>query len=165
MTVSRAVFIILSMVALGGAAGVVLNRNLFRSALFLVLTFVGIAGFYVLLEAELLAMIQLLVYVGAISILIIFAIMLSHRIMSAEFRAQNEQWIMALIAAIALFGGLVYVLLSVQWPVAQASVPAGAVSKLGLALIDVDQFLLPFEVASILLLVALVGAVVIAREK
>jgi NADH:ubiquinone oxidoreductase subunit 6 (subunit J) len=91
--------------------------------------------------------------------------MLSHRIMSAEFRAQNEQWIMALIAAIALFGGLVYVLLSVQWPVAQASVPAGAVSKLGLALIDVDQFLLPFEVASILLLVALVGAVVIAREK
>jgi len=165
MTVSQAVFIVLSIVALTGAAGVVLNRNLFRSALFLVLAFVGVAGFYVLLEAELLAMIQLLVYVGAISILIIFAIMLSHRIMSAEFKARNEQWIMAAIAAVALFGGLIFVIVSVQWPIAQASVPAGAVSKLGQALIDVDQFILPFEVASILLLVALVGAVVIAREK
>jgi NADH:ubiquinone oxidoreductase subunit 6 (subunit J) len=165
MTVTRAVFIVLSVVSLSGAAGVVLNRNLFRSALFLVLAFVGVAGFYVLLEAELLAMIQLLVYVGAISILIIFAIMLSTRIMSADFRARNEQWLMALIAAVALFGGLVFVIMSVHWPATQASVPAGAVSKLGQALIDVDQFILPFEVASILLLVALVGAVVIAREK
>jgi NADH:ubiquinone oxidoreductase subunit 6 (subunit J) len=165
MTVSQAVFIILSIVALAGAAGVVLNRNLFRSALFLVLSFVGVAGFYILLEAELLAMIQLLVYVGAISILIIFAIMLSHRIMSADFRARNEQWVMGLIAAVGLFAVLVFVLLSVQWPVAEASVPGGAISKLGQALIGVDQFMLPFEVASILLLVALVGAVVIAREK
>jgi NADH:ubiquinone oxidoreductase subunit 6 (subunit J) len=165
MTVSQAVFIILSIVALAGAAGVVLNRNLFRSALFLVLSFVGVAGFYILLEAELLAMIQLLVYVGAISILIIFAIMLSHRIMSADFRARNEQWVMGLIAAVGLFAVLVFVLLSVQWPVAKASVPGGAISKLGQALIGVDQFMLPFEVASILLLVALVGAVVIAREK
>jgi NADH:ubiquinone oxidoreductase subunit 6 (subunit J) len=165
MTVSQVVFIILSLVALGGAAGVVLNRNLFRSALFLVLAFVGVAGFYILLEAELLAMIQLLVYVGAISILIIFAIMLSRRLMSADFRAQNEQWIMGLVTAIALFGGLVFVTLSVKWPVAEASVPAGAIAKLGQALINVDQFMLPFEVASILLLVALVGAVVIAREK
>lgn len=165
MTVSQVVFIILSLVALTGAAGVVLNRNLFRSALFLVLAFVGVAGFYVLLEAELLAMIQLLVYVGAISILIIFAIMLSHRIMAADFKARNEQWAIGSIAAVALFGGLIYVILSVHWPVVDASVPAGAISKLGQALINVDQFMLPFEVASILLLVALVGAVVIAREK
>ena len=165
MTVSQVVFIILSLIALGGALGVVLNRNLFRSALFLVLAFVGVAGFYILLEAELLAMIQLLVYVGAISILIIFAVMLSKRMMSADFRAQNEQWIMGLVTAIALFGGLVFVILAVKWPVVEASVPADAITQLGRALINVDQFMLPFEVASILLLVALVGAVVIAREK
>jgi NADH:ubiquinone oxidoreductase subunit 6 (subunit J) len=165
MTVSQVVFIVLSAVALLGAVGVVLNRNLFRSALFLVLSFVGVAGFYILLGADLLAMIQLLVYVGAISILIVFAIMLSHRIMAPGFKARNEQWLMGLITAVVLFGVLVFVLLSVQWPVVQADVPQNAISKLGQALIGADQYVLPFEVASILLLVALVGAVVIAREK
>jgi len=165
MTVSHIVFIILSLVALGGAAGVVVTRNLFRSALFLVLSFVGVAGFYILLEVEILAMIQLLVYVGAISILIIFAIMLSRQIMSPEFKARNEQWLGGLVVAVALFAVLAFVLLKVAWPVAQAAVPEDSISRLGMALVDDKQFLLPFEVASVLLLVALVGAVIIAREK
>jgi NADH:ubiquinone oxidoreductase subunit 6 (subunit J) len=165
MNVSQVVFIILSAVALVGAVGVVSNRNIFRAALFLVLSFVGVAGFYILLSAELLAMIQILVYVGAISILIIFAVMLSHRIMSSDFQAQNEQWFMGLLTAVVLFGVLVFVLLSVQWPVFPGNVPQDAIGKLGQALIGADQFVLPFEIASVLLLVALVGAVVIAREK
>ena len=165
MNVSQVVFIILSAVALVGALGVVTNRNIFRAALFLVLSFVGVAGLYILLSAELLAMIQILVYVGAISILIVFAVMLSHRIMSSEFKARNEQWFVALFTAVVLFGVLAYVLVHVPWPVAAASAPQAAISKLGQALIGVDQFVLPFEVASVLLLVALVGAVVIAREK
>jgi NADH:ubiquinone oxidoreductase subunit 6 (subunit J) len=163
--VSHVIFLILSAVALGGALGVVLNRNLFRAALLLVLSFVGVAGLYILLGADLLAMIQLLVYVGAISILIIFAIMLSHRLMSPEFKARNEQWLGGLITAVVLFGVLLFVLLKVQWPVVQADVPTDAISKLGQALVSADQYVLPFEVASVLLLVALVGAVVIAREK
>jgi NADH:ubiquinone oxidoreductase subunit 6 (subunit J) len=165
MTVTRAVFIILSAVALVGAVGVVSNRNLFRAALFLVLSFIGVAGLYILLSAELLAMIQILVYVGAISILIVFAVMLSGRIMSPDFKARNEQWLMGLFTAVVLFGVLVFVLLKVQWPVVEAQVPADAISKLGQALVYADQFVLPFEVASVLLLVALVGAVIIAREK
>jgi NADH-quinone oxidoreductase subunit J len=165
VTMSHIVFIILSAIALVGALGVVLNRNLFRAALFLVLSFVAVAGFYILLEAEFLAMVQILVYVGAISILIIFAIMLSRRMMSSEFKAFNEQWVWALVAALVLFAILAFVLLGVAWPTVEASVPENAISDLGQALVSPDQFVLVFEVASVLLLVALVGAVIIARER
>jgi len=165
MTISHVVFGILSAVALIGAVGVVTTRNLFRAALFLVLSFVGVAGLYVLLEAEILAMIQLLVYVGAISILIIFAIMLSRRMMSPEFKIRNEQWLWGLITAVALFAVLGWILLNVAWPTAQAAVPEDAISLLGQALVSPDQYVLVFEAASVLLLVALVGAVVIARER
>jgi NADH:ubiquinone oxidoreductase subunit 6 (subunit J) len=165
MTMSHVVFIILSAVALIGAVGVVTTRNLFRAALFLVLSFVGVTGLYVLLEAEILAMIQLLVYVGAISILIIFAIMLSRRMMSPEFKTRNEQWLLGLLTAVALFAVLSVILLVVAWPTAQAAVPDDAISLLGQALVSPDQYVLVFEAASVLLLVALVGAVVIARER
>jgi NADH:ubiquinone oxidoreductase subunit 6 (subunit J) len=165
VTVSHVVFIILSAVALIGAVGVVTNRNLFRAALFLVLSFIGVAGFYILLEAEFLAMVQLLVYVGAISILIIFAVMLSRRLMSPDVKALNEQWAWALVAAVAMFGILAFILLRVAWPSMEASVPDGTIVELGKALVDPDQFLLVFEVASVLLLVALVGAVIVARER
>ncbi len=165
MSFSQVVFIVLSGVTLIGALGAVTSRNLFHAALFLVLSFIGIAGFYILLEAEFLAMVQLLVYVGAISILIIFAVMLSRRLMSPSFRAQNEQWVLGLVTGVVLFAILAFVLLRVTWPVTEAGVSDGVMVELGKALLDPDQFLLVFEVASVLLLVALVGAVVIARER
>ena len=165
MSVELVVFIILSAVAVVGALGVVLNRPLFRSALFLVLSFVGVAGFYILLEVPLLAMVQLLIYVGAIAILIIFAIMLSRQAMVAEGKVLNDQWWVGGVVAALLGLGLIFVLLQVEWPVVQAAVPADGVQALGQALISPDAFVLPFEVASVLLLVALVGAVIIAREK
>jgi NADH-quinone oxidoreductase subunit J len=165
MNSTQAIFIILSAVALIGALGVVVSRKLFYAAIFLVLSFVGVAGYYVLLEAEFLAMVQILVYVGAIAILIIFAIMLSRRMMSSEFQARNEQWLWALVAGVALFVILVVILVQVNWPIVEAVVPADTVSELGQALVEPDQFLLVFEVASVLLLVALVGAVIIARER
>jgi NADH-quinone oxidoreductase subunit J len=165
MTVSQVVFIILSIAALGGALGVVFSRNLFRAALALVLSFVGVAGFYVLLEAELLAMIQILVYVGAIAILIIFAIMLSRRMMSSEVEAWNEQWVGAVLVAAVLFIALLFILSRVNWPATEAPVPPDSISQLGQALVSPDFYVLPFEVASVLLLVALVGAVIIAREQ
>jgi NADH-quinone oxidoreductase subunit J len=165
MSVSHVIFVFLSAVALIGAIGVVTMRNLFRAALFLVLSFIGVAGFYILLEAEFLAMIQLLVYVGAISILIIFAIMLTRRMMAPGFKARNEQWIIGLVAALALFVVLAFILLQVNWPVSPSTVSPDLISELGEALVSPDQYLLVFEVASILLLVALVGAVIIARER
>ncbi len=92
MTVSHVVFIILSVLVLGGALSMVITKSMFRAALFMALSFVGVAGLFVILEAELLGMLQLLVYVGAIAILIIFAIMLSRRIMSADEPAFAQQW-------------------------------------------------------------------------
>jgi NADH-quinone oxidoreductase subunit J len=165
MNSTQVIFIILSAVALIGALGVVVSRKLFHAAIFLVLSFVGVAGYYVLLEAEFLAAIQILVYVGAIAILIIFAIMLSRRMMSSEFKARNEQWLWALVAGVALFAILVVILVQVNWPVVQSAVPDDTLTELGKALVYPDQYLLVFEVASVLLLVALVGAVIIARER
>jgi len=165
MNVSQVVFIILGLVALAGAAGVVLSRNLFHAALLLVLSFVGVAGLYILLDAELLAMIQLLVYVGAISILIIFAVMLSRNMMSPDFKARNRDWGLGIIVALGLFAVLAIILVRVQWPVAASTLPKDLIGQLGQALVSPAQFALPFEVASVLLLVALVGAVIIAREK
>ncbi|MGD9147163.1 MAG: NADH-quinone oxidoreductase subunit J [Anaerolineae bacterium] len=165
MSFPQIVFIVLSAITLIGALGAVTSRNLFHAALFLVLSFIGVAGFYILLEAEFLAMVQLLVYVGAISILIIFAVMLSRRMMSPDVRARNEQWAWGLVAAVALFVILSFILLRVSWPVADVSLPDDLMTELGRALVDPGQYLLIFEVASVLLLVALVGAVVIARER
>jgi NADH-quinone oxidoreductase subunit J len=165
MSFPQVVFIVLGAVTLIGALGAVTSRNLFHAALFLVLSFVGVAGFYILLEAEFLAMVQLLVYVGAISILIIFAVMLSRRMMSPDVQARNEQWAWGLVAAVALFAILAFILLRVSWPVAEVSLPGELMTELGKALVDPGQYLLVFEVASVLLLVALVGAVIIARER
>jgi len=165
MTIQHVVFIILSAIALIGALGVVLNRRLFRSALFLVLSFVGVAGFYILLEVELLAMIQLLIYVGAIAILIIFAIMLSRQALAADDKVLNEQWVLGVLVAVLLLAALVYILVQVNWPVVEAAAPANSIQRLGESLVSPNEFVLPFEIASVLLLVALVGAVIIAREK
>jgi NADH:ubiquinone oxidoreductase subunit 6 (subunit J) len=165
MSFSQVVFIVLTGVTLIGALGAVTSRNLFHAALFLVLSFIGVAGFYILLEAEFLAMVQLLVYVGAISILIIFAVMLSRRMMSPDVKTRNEQWAWGLVAAVALFVILAFILLRVAWPVADHSVSDTVMIELGEALLNPEQYLLVFEVASVLLLVALVGAVVIARER
>jgi len=85
--------------------------------------------------------------------------------MSSDFRAQNDQWLGGLLVALVLFGILAFILLTVAWPTSQAAVPKDAISELGQALVDPNQYVLVFEVASVLLLVALVGAVIIAREK
>jgi len=126
---------------------------------------VGVAGFYILLEAELLAMIQLLVYVGAIAILIIFAIMLSRQAMTTDDKVLNEQWAMGGLVAVLLLAALIYVLVQVNWQVVEGPVSANSIQRLGESLVSSKGFVLPFEVASVLLLVALVGAVIIAREK
>nr|HID14599.1 NADH-quinone oxidoreductase subunit J [Anaerolineae bacterium] len=157
------VFIILSIITLGAALAVVTSRNLFHSALFMVLSFVGVAGLYILLEAGFLAAVQILVYVGAISILIIFAIMLTRRLMAKDLVQRNAQWGISGLVALLLFAVLVFVLLRVDWPVVEAAVSRDSISLLGQELMS--TYVLPFEVASVLLLVALVGSIIIARER
>jgi len=157
------VFIILSIITLGAALAVVTSKNLFHSALFMVLSFVGVAGLYVLLEAGFLAAVQILVYVGAISILIIFAIMLTRRLMAKDLVQRNTQWGISALVAVLLFAVLGFALLRVNWPVVEAEVSRESISILGQKLMS--TYALPFEVASVLLLVALVGSIIIARER
>jgi NADH-quinone oxidoreductase subunit J len=157
------VFIVLSIITLGAALAVVTSKNLFHSALFMILSFVGVAGLYVLLEAGFLAAVQILVYVGAISILIIFAIMLTRRLMAKDLVQRNAQWGISGLVALLLFIVLGFVLLRVNWPVVEAAVPDESISILGQKLMS--TYALPFEVASVLLLVALVGSIIIARER
>jgi NADH-quinone oxidoreductase subunit J len=161
--VQTVVFIICGLVILGAALAVVTSKNLFHSALFLVLSFVGVAGFYVLLEAPFLAAVQVLVYVGAIAILIVFAVMLTRRLMAKDLVQRNAQWGWSALGAVLLFVALALILLRVNWPVVEAAVPPETISILGQDLMG--MYLMPFEVASVLLLVALVGSIIIARER
>jgi NADH-quinone oxidoreductase subunit J len=158
-------FVIFGLITLGAALQVVTRRNIFHAALFLILTFFGIAGLYVLLEAPFLAAVQLFIYVGGIAILIVFAIMLTRRMASPELDPVNRQWWIGAIAAVALFAVLGLVLLGHDWGQAAGSVPEDSIQLLGRTLLDPEGFVLPFEVASVLLLVALIGAVTIARER
>ncbi|MFQ5612457.1 MAG: NADH-quinone oxidoreductase subunit J [Anaerolineae bacterium] len=164
MTVQQVLFVVLSIGTLGGALGVVTSRNLFHAGLFLALSFSGVTGYYVLLNAGFLAAVQLMVYVGAIAILILFAIMVSQRVMSARQRASNEQVWAAALVALLLLAVLVAIILQIgPWQNASLGpAPAGTIAEIGQLFLG--SYVLPFEVASILLLVALVGAIILARE-
>lgn len=161
--VQQAIFIIMAIFTLGMALGTVTARNLFHAALFLVGTFAGVAVIYVLLEAEFLAVSQVVIYIGAIATLIVFAIMLSRGMMGRESGALNKQWLFAAGGAALLFIVLAWLLNRVQFAVQAAPVPEDTISKIGSGFVGV--YVIPFEVASVLLLVALVGAIMLARER
>ena len=157
------VFVLLAIVTLGAALMVVISQNLMRSALWLILAFFGIAGIFILLQAEFLAVTQVLIYVGAISTLIIFAIMLSRNLADPHMPRFNQQWGLVGGFAALLFVGLAAVVTRVAWPVASGEVSADAIRTLGMDL--VGPYAVPFEVASVLLVVAMIGAIIIARER
>ncbi|HEX9115599.1 MAG TPA: NADH-quinone oxidoreductase subunit J [Anaerolineae bacterium] len=157
------IFVIFALVTLGAALGVVLSHSVLRSALWLILSFFGIAGIFVLLEAEFVAVVQVLVYVGAIATLIIFAGMLSRNYLDPNAPRFNEQYGLVAGFAALLFVALAVVVTRVQWPAAAGQVPADAIQRLGTDF--VGAYAVPFEVASVLLVVAMIGAIIIAREK
>jgi NADH-quinone oxidoreductase subunit J len=157
------VFGFVSLVTLGAAIAVVTTRNILHSAFYLILAFVGVAAIYVMLEAPFIAVVQVLVYIGAIAILIVFAIMLTRRLMSKEMEQQNTQWIPSALGAAVLFLVLGWIVYSTSWPVQESVAPADPISLLGQELLT--TYLVPFEIASVLLLAALVGAILIGREK
>ncbi len=163
MSVEQVVFLVLAVVAVGAAVGVVTSKNIFYSALLLIACLFTVAGFFVLLEATFLAAVQVLIYVGAIAVLIIFAVMLTERMMGKTARAWNEQWWIALLVVICLAAVMVQVVITANWQLSDGAVPTDAVSALGQTLLT--TYVLPFEVASVLLLMALIGAIIIAREE
>lgn len=156
-------FAVMAGIALGGAFLVAAFRNVFHAALALMLSFMGVAGLYILLEAEFIAAVQVLVYVGAISILIVFAVMLTRGLMKTGEPSQNSQWIAAAVVATLMFGVLFFVAVNTAWPVAQTALKGDLILLLGKELLTTYVF--PFEIVSVLLLAALVGAIVIARER
>ncbi|PJF34945.1 MAG: hypothetical protein CUN49_13095 [Candidatus Thermofonsia Clade 1 bacterium] len=164
------IFGLFTVFTIGGGLGTVTSRNLFHSALWLILSLFGVAGFFVLLAAPFLAAIQVLVYIGAIVVLIIFAIMLTRRLMGLR-EAPNSQWPYGLIGAAITFALIVLGLvlastgespLLVSQPLSE--ITGESLRDLGIALVDLNQYVLPFIVASLLLEAAMVGAIVIARE-
>jgi NADH:ubiquinone oxidoreductase subunit 6 (subunit J) len=156
------IFGFISLVTLGAAVMVVTNKNILHSAFYLVLAFVGVAAIYVLLEAPFIAVVQVLVYIGAIAILIVFAIMLTRRILSKDLEQKNAQWVLAALGSVALFSVLGWIVYSVKWPVNSAIVPQDTITLLGQELLT--TYVVPFEIVSVLLLAALVGAILIGRE-
>lgn len=156
-------FGVMGVIALAGALVAVSAQNILRAALGLILAFVGVAGIYFMLEAEFVGVVQILIYVGAISVLILFAVMLTRGLMRGAGSAQNSQWIGAAFISLLLFIILSAVALGAHWNVAATRVTTDLVPKIGTELLT--TYLLPFEAISLLLLAALVGAIVIAREQ
>jgi len=158
------VFLIIAAFTLVGAVGTVVSRNIFHAALFLTATFFGVAGLYVLLEAPFLAVVQVLIYVGAISILIIFAIMLSRGLGKGGGAGLNDQWYLAAASVLLLAIFLTFIVgYQIQWAEKAQPVPTDAITQIGAAF--VGDYVVPFEVASVLLVIALIGAIIIARER
>jgi NADH-quinone oxidoreductase subunit J len=154
-------FFALAGLTLLAALAVVALKNIFRSALALVVTFIGVAGIYFMLEAPFLAVVQVLIYVGAVTVLIIFAIMLTRRLMDQHLVQFTGKWWIAAPLSLILFGMMSIVAYSTTWLLRPKEVlPSDPVKVLGTELMT--TYLLPFEIASVLLLVALVGAIVVA---
>ena len=169
MNLDLILFLILALVAIGTAMGMLLSRNAVYSALFLVLNFITVAVFYLLLGAPFIAMSQITVYAGAIMVLFLFVIML----LGAESLPKAEvlpwQRPLAIMLAVLLVLEAAYLLITRTYAAGDVLLPGEAANtmdnlrELGMALFN--QYLLPFEVTSILLLVAMVGAIVLIRKE
>jgi len=168
MTAEQIIFLIVGAVTLIAGFLVVTVRNLVHAALWLVAALFGVAIIYTLLNAGFLAVVQVVVYIGAIAILFIFAVMLTRRQANDTGASVNKNWWAGAVMATLTFVGLFFLLQSWSgFSKTASAIPSGfdAVSQLGDALTSPAGYVLPFEVASVLLLAALVGAVYLAFNK
>jgi len=153
------VFIVVAVFTIGGALGVVVTRNVVHAALALLVSLVAVAGVYLVLFAEFLALVQVLIYGGAILIVLLFAIMLTR---SADYPrvTDNKQWPLAALASLAFLGVLApsFLINRVEGTESQNASFTGIGESL------FTTWAVPFEIASLVLLVALIGAIIIARS-
>jgi NADH-quinone oxidoreductase subunit J len=157
-------FYVFALMSGGAALGVVLSRNIVRMAVFLLFTLTGVAGLYFLLNAEFLAAVQLVVYAGGTLILIIFGVMLTSKSPFSRFEPKLPEIVVAISFAIVLFGALVLGITSLPnkgEPVATGD--GYPIERLGQALLG--DYLVPFEIASVLLLVVMIGAAYLAKRR
>jgi NADH-quinone oxidoreductase subunit J len=154
-------FWVLSGLTVGASLGVVVARNIIHAVVFLVGSFLGLAGLYVTLSADFIAVAQVLIYVGAISILLLFAIVLIPR----ADRGNTEGFLRlpALALSLMVLAALTFGALDTEWTIADRENFGDTASAIGDALLD--KYALPFEIASVLLLVAIVGSIVLVRPE
>ncbi len=166
MHVQDAFFYLISALIVFCGIGMVTSKNVFHSASFLAVVLLLVGGLYLLLHAEFLAAVQVLVYVGAVVVLMVFAVMLTSQLGDVRVAQNNRLTLPALAASLVFLGVLVSVLLSHDWSATPAVQPAAGsftnVQSIGQALLT--TFAYPFEVVSLALLAALIGAIVIARK-
>jgi NADH-quinone oxidoreductase subunit J len=168
MTPEQILFIIVGAITIIAGFMVVVARNLVHAALWLVLSLFGVAIFYVMLDAGFLAAAQVVIYIGAIAILMIFAIMLTQGVAKENKPQVNPNWGWGAALTALLFVGLIWMLKSWSGFFGAAPLLASdhdSLRQLGMALVSPNGFVLPFELASVLLLAALIGAIIVAWDK
>ena len=163
MTVAQGIFYLIAAIAVGGALGFVLAKNAVYAALFLIVALLAVAGVYILLASEFLALVQVLIYAGAVTVLLLFALMLT-RTTDVRESMTGAQWPLAAVVSMLLGGLLIVTVTTSDWPGdADGTITRVLFEDLGASLFT--QWAVPFEIASLVLFVALVGAIVIAREE
>jgi NADH-quinone oxidoreductase subunit J len=156
-------FYVLALFLVGSAISAVSVRNIFHAAVYLIVALFSVAGFFILLHAEFLAAVQVLIYVGAVAMLMIFAVMLTTRLTDVRVRTQNAQVGIGLVVALVLFGTVAVTLWVTVWPSTDQPMAADNVRALGRLIMT--RYVLPFEIVSVLLLAAMIGAIVIAVKE
>jgi len=156
-------FWVLAIVGVVAALAVVLLRDVFRAALSLILCFLVVAGIYITLSADFLAAVQVLIYVGAISVLIILAIMLTREVQQGSL--SNKLRIPAFVVAVLLFGVVGFAVVNTPWQVSTVPPLEPTTAALAGRLFGEGGFILAVEIAAVLLLTAILGAIVLVREK
>ncbi len=168
MAFQEVAFWVLAVGSVLASLGVVLLKDVFRSALLLVVVFLAVAGLFVMLSAEFLAVVQVLIYAGAISILVIFAIMLTRDVQQGNL--PNRLQPAAVLLPALLLVALVSTFLRTEWRLLPTTLPPSveqvfADTPTWLGDLLLREFVLPFEVASVLLLAAVIGALALVRER
>jgi len=163
VSVTIVAFYLIAAITAGSALGVALANNIVYSAFALMGTLLGVAATFVLLGADFLGVVQLLVYVGGILVLTLFAVMLTHRIADVHVSNRAVGRFPGFVVVAIVFVWMVRVALRAGWVVHEPEAPAPTIYGIGNAFLT--QYVLPFEIASVVLLAALIGAVVVSRKE
>lgn len=170
MTPVQIIFLLAAAGTLASGILVVSSSKILHSALWLIVSLFGIAILFALLQANFFAVVQVVVYIGAIAILIIFGVMLTHRLTQDTGQQLTRVWWGAALASLGVFAGLITMLsgwkaTNITLPEMSGSGATQAITQLGQALVSPDAYVLPFEAASILLVVAMIGSIYIAWDR
>jgi NADH-quinone oxidoreductase subunit J len=156
-------FWIIAIVGVVSALSVIILKDVFRAALALVLCFISVAGIYITLSADFLAVAQILIYVGAISVLIILAIMMTREVKTGNL--DNRLKVPAFFVAALFLAILIFSMFTTSWHLSSDPVPGVTTNNLAVQLFGENGFVLPVEIAAMLLLASILGAITMVREK